>query len=62
MWTNVGVFQFGFEFKNAGKSMLDTLRTTIFPAVIWAVLANSIFIIVNQAAAQLSSFVLLAQG
>lgn len=42
--------------------MLDTLRTTLFPAVVWSVLANSIFLIANQAAQQLGSFALLAQG
>lgn len=62
LWTNIGVFNFGFEWKNAGISMLDTLRTTLFPAVVWSTLANSIFLIVNQAAQQLGSFALLAQG
>lgn len=62
LWTNVGVLNAGFEWKNAGVSMLDTLRTTLFPAVIWAVLSNSIFLITNQAAQQLGSFALLAQG
>lgn len=42
--------------------MLNTLRTTLFPAVVWSILANSIFLITNQAAQQLGSFALLAQG
>ena len=42
--------------------MLETLWTTWFPAIIWATLANSAFIIINQGAAQLSSFALLSQG
>lgn len=62
LWTNIGVFNFGFEWKNAGISMLDTLRTTLFPAVVWSVLTNSIFLIINQASQQLASFALLAQG
>lgn len=62
LWTNVGVFHYGFEWKNAGKSMLDTLRSTFFPAVVWSILANSVFLITNQAAQQLGSFALLAQG
>lgn len=62
LWTNIGVFNAGFEWRNAGISMLDTLRTTLFPAVIWSVLANSVFLITNQAAQQLGSFALLAQG
>jgi hypothetical protein len=40
----MGFFQFGFEWKEAGKSMLNTLRTTFFPAVVWATIANSIFV------------------
>jgi hypothetical protein len=62
LWTNVGFFQFGFEFRKAGISMLNTLRTTIFPVIVWGVLANSVFIIAVQAAGQITSFVLLAQG
>lgn len=62
LWTNIGVFNSGFEWKNAGISMLDTLRTTLFPAVIWSILTNSVFLITNQAAQQLGSFALLAQG
>ncbi|KAG6361451.1 hypothetical protein INS49_009678 [Diaporthe citri] len=62
LWTNIGIFNYGFEWKNAGKSMLDTLRTTFFPAVVWGVLANSVFLVTNQAAQQLGSFALLAQG
>jgi MFS family permease len=60
--TNIGMFHYGFEWKNAGLAMLNALRTMFFPAVLWAVLANSIFVVCNQAAAQISSFALLAQG
>ncbi|ORY63847.1 major facilitator superfamily transporter [Pseudomassariella vexata] len=60
--TTIGLFQYGFTFKDAGRSMLDTLRTTFFPAVVWATLGNSAFVIINQAAQQLGSFALLAQG
>lgn len=62
LWTNIGVFNVGFEWKNAAVSMMDTLRTTFFPAVVWSVLTNSIFLITTQAAQQLSSFALLAEG
>ncbi|KAK2001446.1 major facilitator superfamily transporter [Colletotrichum falcatum] len=61
-WTNIGVFQNGFELKRAGKSMLDSLRSSYFPAVIWAVLVNSTAIVMNQASAQITPFALLAQG
>ncbi|KAI1840992.1 hypothetical protein JX265_012869 [Neoarthrinium moseri] len=62
LWTTIGFFQFGFQWKEAGLSMLDTLRTTFFPAIVWSTLANSAFVIINQAAQQLGSFALLAQG
>jgi hypothetical protein len=62
MWTTIGFFQFGFEWKEAGRSMIDTLRTTFFPALVWATLANAAFNIINQASQQLSSFALLGQG
>jgi hypothetical protein len=61
-WTYVGFFQQGFQFKPAAISMLDTLRTTIFPAVLWCILANTVFIVANQAVGQIAAFALLAQG
>ncbi|KAK6082313.1 major facilitator superfamily transporter [Seiridium cupressi] len=62
LYTTIGFFQFGLQWKEAGKSMLETLRTTFFPAIVWVTLANSAFVIINQAAQQLGSFALLAQG
>ncbi len=58
----MGLVQNGTDWKQAGMSMLNTLRTTPFPAIVWATVANSIFVIVNSAAQQISSFALLAQG
>ncbi|OLN94171.1 putative MFS-type transporter C1271.10c-like protein 9 [Colletotrichum chlorophyti] len=62
LWTNIGVFQNGFEFKRAARSMFDALRSTYFPAIIWGVLTNSSMIIINQASQQITPFALLAQG
>ncbi|CAI4211706.1 unnamed protein product [Parascedosporium putredinis] len=62
LWSDFGVFQMGFDFKAAGLSMLNTVRTTFFPTVLWCVLTNSIFIITNQATHQITSFALLAHG
>ncbi len=50
----MGVFQCGFEWAAARRSMLDTLRSTVFPAVLWSALANSVMMVVNQAAQQLT--------
>jgi hypothetical protein len=60
--TYMGLFPFGFEWKNAGISMLRTLQSTYFPAIIWVTLANTAFLVVNSASQQISSFALLAQG
>ncbi|KAK2063692.1 major facilitator superfamily transporter [Colletotrichum caudatum] len=62
VWTNIGVFQNGFDLRGAAKSMLDALRSSYFPAVIWAVLVNTSGIVMNQASAQIAPFALLAQG
>lgn len=61
-WTDLGFFQNGFEHKAAAKSMLDTLRTMIFPNILWVIIVNSIFISVNGAAGQVGSSVLIAAG
>ncbi|KAK3303116.1 major facilitator superfamily domain-containing protein, partial [Chaetomium strumarium] len=61
-WSYLGLFQNGFAWKQAGMSMLNTLRATPFPAIVWATVANSIFVIVNSAAQQIGAFALLAQG
>lgn len=42
--------------------MLDTIRTTLFPALVWTTLTNAAFNIINQASQQLSSFALIGQG
>ncbi|KAH8649093.1 major facilitator superfamily domain-containing protein [Xylariales sp. PMI_506] len=62
LWDTIGFFQFGFQWKKASRSMLDTLWTMWFPAIVWTTLANSVFVIINQAAQQLAAFALLAQG
>ncbi|TLS21371.1 uncharacterized protein PpBr36_10206 [Pyricularia pennisetigena] len=62
IWTEIGVFNCGFEWREAGVSMLNTLRTTLFPVVLWTTLTNSAFIIAAQATQQISAFALLAQG
>ncbi|KAK3904236.1 major facilitator superfamily domain-containing protein, partial [Staphylotrichum tortipilum] len=61
-WSYMRLLQNRAEWKQAGKSMLNTLWTTPFPAIIWATVTNSTFLIVNSAAQQISSFALLAQG
>lgn len=61
-WTDFGVFQNGFEHKEAGKSMIDTVRTMFFPSVVWVIMVNSAFISIQNAAGQTGSSVLIAAG
>ncbi|KAF1808702.1 MFS general substrate transporter [Eremomyces bilateralis CBS 781.70] len=60
--TDFGIMNFGYQFKEAGQSMLDTVRTMVFPNMIWAILVNSAIISIYNAAAQTGSTVLLAAG
>jgi len=61
-WTEIGIFQNGFENKAAGRSMIDTLRTMFFPNIIWAIAVNSLFVSAQNAAGQTGSAVLIASG
>ena len=62
MKDNVGFFTLGFQWLEAGKQLIDTLKTTMFPAVIFGTLVNSAFSIVQQSIGQIISFSLLAAG
>ncbi|KAE9983493.1 hypothetical protein BLS_004266 [Venturia inaequalis] len=61
-WTDLGFFQNGFEHKAAGKSFIDTLRTMVFPNILWVIAVNSMFIAIQGAASQTGSSVLIASG
>ncbi|TLD31962.1 gb [Venturia nashicola] len=62
IWTNLGIFQNGFEHKAAGRSIIDTLRTMMFPNILWVIAVNSMFIAIQGAAGQSGSSVLIASG
>ncbi|QDS76825.1 hypothetical protein FKW77_002884 [Venturia effusa] len=62
LWTNLGLFQNGFEHRAAIQSMIDTLRTMCFPNIIWVIAVNGIFFAVQGAAGQTGSSVLIASG
>lgn len=59
---DLGMFNFGFEWKESGVQLLNTLKVTFFPAVIFGTLVNSAFSIVQQSTGQIISFSLLASG
>lgn len=61
-WTNIGLFQFGFEWKRAGLSIVEAMRTTIFPTVIYAIVANGVFLVISSGTGQITSFALIAAG
>lgn len=42
--------------------MVDTLRTMVFPTIVWVIAINSVFISVQNAAGQVGSSVLIAMG
>lgn len=46
----------------ARRSVWDTVRTSIFPNIIWVVLVNSTFVASQGAAGQVASSVLIAAG
>lgn len=62
IWDNVGFFNSGFELRQAGIAILNTLRTTLLPVVLWATAANAAFLASTTAGSQLLSFALLTQG
>ncbi|KAI5928650.1 major facilitator superfamily transporter [Camillea tinctor] len=60
--TNLALFPETFEWKKAGKSILNCARSTLFPAVFWAILINSAFSTIQSSTSQTISFALLAAG
>ena len=62
LWTDVGLFTLGFAHRDALRSVRDTLRTMLFPNVLWAVAVNAALISVFNAAGQTASAVLIAAG
>ncbi|KXH67483.1 major facilitator superfamily transporter [Colletotrichum salicis] len=61
-WDDLGFFQSGTHWKNAGLQIIDTLKTTMFPAVLWCTLLQVAFGMVMGATGQATSFALLAAG
>lgn len=60
--TDYSLIPFGYHWKEAGQSMLDTLRTVLSPIILWAMCLQGIFQGVNIAVAQTASSVLIAKG
>jgi len=60
--SDFGVFHVRREWARAGRSVVDTVRTSFFPNVLWVVVVNSILVSVQGAAGQVGSAVLIAAG
>jgi hypothetical protein len=60
--SDFGIFHISREWRLAGRSMVETAKTTVFPNVLWAIVVNSILISVQGAAGQTGSTMLIASG
>lgn len=62
MWDDLGMFNYGFEWRESVNNIVATLRTIVFPAVMWATLVQTVFGLFMSASGQVISFALLAAG
>ncbi|KAJ4394047.1 hypothetical protein N0V93_003264 [Gnomoniopsis smithogilvyi] len=61
-WDDVGFLQYGIMWREAGNSMVATVKTIIFPAIIWTTLLQAVTGIIMGATGQVLSFALLGAG
>lgn len=60
--TDFGLFTVPSAWTRAKRSVWDTIKTCLFPNIMWVILVNSIFISAQGAAGQVGSAVLIAAG
>ncbi|KAK2067333.1 hypothetical protein P8C59_001084 [Phyllachora maydis] len=60
--TDFGLFHIAMEWRLAGRSMVDTVKTTFFPNVFCVMLLSSVFVSMQGAATQVGSSLLIAAG
>lgn len=60
--TDYGLFTVSREWPLARRAVLDTIKTTFFPNILWVIIVNSIFVSTQGAAGQVGSAVLIAAG
>lgn len=58
----MGIFNARPEWARARRTVLDTLKTSLFPNILWVIIVNSIFVSTQGAAGQVASSVLIAAG
>jgi MFS family permease len=61
-WTDFGILNYGYAFRQAGTSVWETIKTTVFPNIIWVIAVNAILVSIQGAAGQVGSSVLIAAG
>lgn len=62
MWDDIGVFNCGYEWREAANQLMATFKTIAFPAIVWATLLQTLFGITMGVTGQATSFALLAAG
>lgn len=62
MWDDIGMFNCGYEWKEAGIQLVATFKTIAFPSIIWATLLQTLFSVTMGVTGQATSFALLAAG
>lgn len=60
--TDFGMLHCGTEWNLASKSMWETLKTTLFPNVLWVIAISSLLVSIQGAAGQVGSSILIAAG
>lgn len=61
-WDDIGFFQYGIMCREAANSIVATVKTIIFPAIIWTTLLQAVTGIIMGATGQVLSFALLGAG
>lgn len=61
-WDDLGVFNCGYEWREAANQIVATVKTILFPAIVWATLLQTVFGITMGATGQAVSFALLGAG
>ncbi|WYZ39290.1 hypothetical protein EsH8_III_001204 [Colletotrichum jinshuiense] len=61
-WDEFGIFNYGYEWKEAKQSVIDMFKTFLFPNIIWVIIINSILVSMQGAAGQVGSSILIAAG
>ncbi|KAJ4390954.1 hypothetical protein N0V93_004553 [Gnomoniopsis smithogilvyi] len=62
MWDDIGVFNCGYEWREAANQLMATFKTIAFPAIVWSTLLQTLFGITMGVTGQATSFALLAAG